>query len=600
MNKEQAMDLHLPGQGDNDILGGHGSEIANRFLRDRVIRMAHRETPASRVEFEAERNRRRAELKRALGLDPMPAKTPLNVRRTGVVQGDGFRIEKVAFESRPRFFVTAHVYVPDRPTRTRMPAIVNVNGHWDHKKDEDRIQLRCQFEALRGYVAIAIDSPGFSFEGDHLIERRAEGTHDDYKLVEGGSNATGYYVWDTIRAVDYLATRPDVDMNRLGITGASGGGLATLYAFAAEDRFKAAVPVVYMASLEQAPDNGCLCNHVPGTCQIGDRSDVAAIQAPKPVMLIGAEQDGEFPAEATRLTSRKMAASWALFGKSGDVQVRIFPGGHDYSQPMREAMIGFFDKYLRDTGDGTPVPQPPLHAIDPEDRRLLVLDPPPPNERTMRDISREYLESAPSRVSVDRVLELNGGLPARSDLHYREIGNGRRRGVVFESEPGLQTPGVLVLPDGPISRVRIVASDAGKAAEIANHPAVTGDGTAYLFLDILGTGELSRIEMRYAVYAGTAISFTGGWQIARAAEAMRRYRPEIEVMGRGPVACQAAMYAGLMDRGFKRVVGIGGLHQWSDVFDSDVSDYAVQPRAHLCCSLDALRKKVRNAQWLPN
>ncbi|HWD39161.1 MAG TPA: prolyl oligopeptidase family serine peptidase, partial [Fimbriimonas sp.] len=593
--KEQGMNSEKPIAGpkmDDDVLDGKGKELADKFLKNRVIALSHRATPPSLTAFEKERVRRKRELLKALGLDPMPKKTPLNARQTGVIQGNGFHIEKVVFESRPKFYVTAHVYVPDHKTVAKLPAIVNVNGHWAHKKDEDRVQLRCQFQALRGYIAIAIDTPGFSFEGNSLIERRAEGDHNDYKLVEGGSNTTGYYVWDAMRAVDYLQTRGDVDMNHIGLTGASGGGLATLYAFAADDRYKAAVPVVYMSSLELAPDNGCLCNHVPGTCQVGDRSDVIAIQAPKPVLLMGAENDGEFPPDAMRLTHKKMAESWDLFGKKNDVYVKIFAGGHDYNQPMRETMIGFFDKYLRGVGDGSPVPQPHLEALDPENHSILVLDP-PLKERTMRDLSKEYLAAAPSKVPVAKVFEVNGGVPERTPLNYKETGEGSKKQVVFESEPGLFTPGILVLPSGTPRGVRIVASDAGKKAE-----AVAGDdGFATLYLDVLGTGELSGIEMRYAVYAGRAVSFTAGWQIVRAAEAMRRYSDHIEVFGEGPMCSQAAMYAGLMDNHFAHVTGTDCLKTWTDVFADNIPDIAVQPRAHLCGSLEELRSLVKNGEW---
>jgi len=593
--------LILGHQSDN-LLNGKGQEMASKFLRDRVIELSKRPTPTSRSEFEKERARRKRELYRSLGLDPMPAKTPLNARITGTIQREGFHIEKLVFESRPSFFVTGHVYVPDHPQEAKLPVIVNVNGHWAHKKDEDRIQLRCAFQALRGYLAIAIDSPGFSFEGKSLIERRAEGDHNDYKLVEGGTNATGYYVWDTIRALDYLATRPDTDMTRVGLTGASGGGLATLYAFAADDRFKAAVPVVYMSSLELAPDNGCLCNHVPGTCQIGDRSDVIAIQAPKPVLIMGAQDDGEFPPDAMRLTHQKMGESWRLFGKDGDVYVRIFPGGHDYSQPMREAMIGFFDHYLRGVGDGSPVPQPPLTAIDPEDRDLLALDPPAAGEHTMRDLSRAYLDAAPRNVSAKAAIELNGGRPGPSPLNYAESPAAPSRGVSlagvaparlvsFESEPGLTTPAWLVLPKGPVKSVRIVANDAGKSN------AFPGEGEAVLSLDLIGTGELANPEMRYAVYAGRSIAFTGGWQIVRAAEAMHRYANRITIEAHGPISTQAAMWAGLLKPKIGHIRSFDCLANWQEVFDDGVSDYAVQPRAHLMGSLSHLRSLIPNAEW---
>ena len=583
---------------DDDVLDGKGQAMANKFLRDQVIALSKRPTPATISGFEKERVRRRQELMKSLGLDPMPPRTPLNARITGTIQRSGYHIEKLVFESRPKFFVTGHVYVPDG-IHGKLPIIVHVNGHWAHKKDEDRIQLRAAFCALQGYIAIAIDSPGHSFEGNSLIERRPEGDHNDWTLVEGGTNATGYYVWDAIRALDYMATRTDTDMTKIGITGASGGGLATLYTFAADDRYKAAVPVVYMASMELAPDNGCLCNHVPGTSQVGDRSDVIAIQAPKPVFIMGAKNDGEFPPAATLLTHKKMQETWRLFGKAGDVLANIYDGPHDYNQLMREQMIGFFDKYIKGEGDGSPVPQPSIQIIDPEDHQLLALDPPAEGERTMRELSQEYLSSAPANVSIHDLIAINGGPIKKTETKYREIGTGTKRAVIFESEPGLQTPGILYLPEGKPNGVRIFVSDDGKQAEIAgNDPnALTKDGYACLYLDILGTGELSDIELRFPIYAGRSVAYTAGWQILRASQEMQRYSRHIELIGKGPLSSLSVVYAGLFGDGFAKVTGRNCLRQWADVFEPGVTPYAIQPRAHLCGSIENLRRLVKNGEW---
>lgn len=600
----------IPGPvNDDDVLGGMGRDIANRFLREQVVAMSKRPAPKSQAEFKTGLVRRKKELMRTLGLDPLPAKTPLNTRITGTIDCDGYRIEKLVFESRPKIYVTAHVYVPSPSNlvaqasslllngppggAARFPVIVNVNGHWAHKKDEDRIQLRCAFQARQGYIAIAIDSPGWSFEGNSLIERRAEGNHNDWTLVQGGTNTTGYYVWDAIRSLDYMATRPDTDMTRIGITGASGGGLATLYTFAADDRYKVAVPVVYMSSMELAPDNGCLCNHVPGTCQVGDRCDVIGIQAPKPVLIMGAENDGEFPPEAMRLTHKKMQDIWKVFGKSRDVYVRIFSGGHDYSQSMREASLGFFNRYLKGEGDGSPVPQPELKAFDPEQRLLLALDPPATDERTMRDLAIESLMQAPKAASAAEAIAVNGGRPPRTPFDYKESGDQVRKVITFKSEPGLVTPGVLYLPSGKVERVVIHVSDAGKATL----PRAAESGAARLNLDILGTGELAGIELRYPVYAGRSVAFTGGWQIIRAAEAMRKFASRIEIVGDGPLASQAAMWAGLLDPGLAKITATGCLREWTDVFKDGVTPYAIQPRANLCGSLEHLRSFVKNATW---
>jgi len=597
--KEQGMDSFTPVPGPtsyDDVLGGKGTAMANAFLKSQVVTLSKRPTPATVSAFEEVRKFRKKELMRSLGLDPIPPKTPLNARITGTIPGLGYHIEKLVFESRPKFYVTAHVYVPDGLRASqKLPVVVNVNGHWAHKKDEDRIQLRCQFQALRGYIAVAIDSPGWSFEGDSLIERRPEGNHNDWSLFQA-TNTTGYYVWDAIRALDYMATRADTDMSKIGITGASGGGLATLYTFAADDRYTCAVPVVYMASLELAPDNGCLCNHVPGTCQIGDRSDVMAIQAPKPVYIMGAQTDGEFPPDATNLTVSKLRATWNLFGRDGDVYGQIYAGGHDYNQLMRESSIGFFDKYLRGVGTGAPVAQPALTAIDPEDRRLLALDPLPKDERTMRDLSREYLDHAPASVSVEEAIKVNGGRPAVTPLKYKETGTGMVRTVTFEPEPGLVTPGVLYLPGDKVDGVDIYVADAGKAAAI-ERAGTPKPGGARLYIDALGTGELAGIELRYPVYAGRSVAFSAGWQIVRAAEAMRKYSPHIGVYGTGPMSSQAVMWAGLLDPAFERIVGYDCMKSWLDAFGAGFPPMTVQPRAHLCGSLENLRMRVKHGTW---
>ena len=103
--------------------------------------------------------------------------------------------------------------------------------------------------------------------------------------------------------------------------------------------------------------------------------------------------------------------------------------------------------------------------------------------------------------------------------------------------------------------------------------------------------------MRYSVYMGASVPFLNGWEIAHAAEVMAKYSSRIELVGRGAVSSQAVMYAGLMDRRFEKITGQQCLKSWLDVFQDGISDYAIQPRAHLCGSLDHLRSLVKNGQW---
>jgi len=303
MDSEKTVPGRTP---DDGILGGKGQQMVQRFLNEKVRQAAARPLPASREELEKDKPRRKEILLKALGLDPMPPRTPLKARITGTIKRNGYRIEKVVYESRPGFFVTGHIYIPDGPAGTKFPVILNPHGHWGHKKMEPTVQSRLIFQALHGFVAFIIDSPGGSWEGKNLVERTFQGSHWDFPLASAGANVTALYVWDLMRGLDYLETRSDCDTASVGITGASGGGLATLYCFAADERIKVAVPVVYATSLEVSPANGCPCNHVPATLQIGDRSDVLAIRAPAPVFIIGATDDTEFPPSGTKLTGEKL------------------------------------------------------------------------------------------------------------------------------------------------------------------------------------------------------------------------------------------------------------------------------------------------------
>ncbi|HTQ11050.1 MAG TPA: prolyl oligopeptidase family serine peptidase, partial [Fimbriimonadaceae bacterium] len=315
---------------DDDVLQGKGHEAVVRLVVGKYLKAVSRPPAGTREEHEARKTTDRKILLQALGLDPMPPKTPLNARITGVIQRKGYRIEKIVFESRPGFPVTGHIYVPDAPPGRKFPVIMNPHGHWVHKKMEPTVQYRLIFEALHGYLAMIIDSPGESWEGGNLVERRYAGSHWDFSLVAGSMTANNAYIWDLIRAMDYLETRPDADMSRAGITGASGGGMATLYAFAVDNRYKCAVPVVYASSYQVGAEvhttSGCECNYVPGVVRIGDRADVLAIRAPAPVFCIGATVDNDFPPEGTVLTGKKLKKIWDLYGKEGDASAKVYAG----------------------------------------------------------------------------------------------------------------------------------------------------------------------------------------------------------------------------------------------------------------------------------
>jgi dienelactone hydrolase len=590
----------IPGRLDDDDLlssiGIRGDQMVNAYLDKKVKTAAALPAPASREEMDRRRDIQRRELYRCLGLDPQPPRTPLNARVTGVLERRGYRIEKVVFESRPNFFVTAHLYVPEGVSGRKLPVIVNPHGHWGHKKQEPTVQSRLIGQVLAGYLAIVVDSPGFSFEGDRRVERRFAGTHDDLRLILGSQTATSIYVWDLIRTLDYLAARPEADMSRVGLTGASGGGLATMWAFAAEPRFTCAVSVVYASSLEVNPNNGCLCNHVPGSLRIGDRADVLGLRAPAPVLIIGAEVDPEFPAAGMRLTAEKLRRIWGLFGKSEDAWLRIFPGGHDYSRPMRETALGFFDKYLRGVGDGSPVPEPEFETEPPDAPELFVLPDPPEKALTMRDIARAMFGRPAAVGTAEDYIRLNGGRPEAAPAELRRLDEaGGKVRLTFVSEPGITVPAIYWPADGTAKAFAAFITDSGKAEAEAEFGIDTlrRAGFSCLALDPRGLGETKGLDLRLATYLGRAPAFMTGWDIVRAAAALAPDGAKVAVIGRGSAAGQAALAAALFEPRVGFVAGLATLKEFTDAFCGDVPWLAVQPRANYAPTLSRLRSLVK-------
>lgn len=330
-------------------------ETLNRMLESRVKDLASARPPRRRLDH-AERIRvQKVLLAKTLGLHPEPPRTELRAQITGTIHREGYRIEKLRYESRPGLLVTAHLYLPEK--EGPHPLILAPHGHWEFKKSTPVVQAHGIGLALLGFACMIVDSPGKSWDDNDRNERRDIGTHDDPWLAMGAPVA-GEYVWDLVRGLDYASTRPDIDMTKIGITGASGGGQAAMLAFAFDDRIAAAVPVCQCVSFESNVHYGCFCNHIPGAMEIGDRADLLAIRAPAPIMLIGASDDQEFPQEGHVKTFDKLRSIYKIYKKDELIRLEIVEGKHDYNRRMREAMYAFFAEHLQGQPKRGHIPEP--------------------------------------------------------------------------------------------------------------------------------------------------------------------------------------------------------------------------------------------------
>lgn len=186
--------------------------------------------------------KRRAELRRQIlvanGLWPLPTKTPLNAQVFGKIERGDYTVEKVYFESLPGFYVTGNLY---RPTKgpVKKPGILNPHGHWGQgrlaNEPSGSISGRCITQARRGYVAFSWDMTGY------VDSQQVK--HNFAGAPLWGLSLMALQTWNSVRSLDFLQALPDVDANRLGVTGESGGGTQTFLLTAIDDRVQWAVPV---------------------------------------------------------------------------------------------------------------------------------------------------------------------------------------------------------------------------------------------------------------------------------------------------------------------------------------------------------------------
>jgi cephalosporin-C deacetylase-like acetyl esterase len=322
-------------------------------------------------------NGRRPEVRRQfldmLGLDPLPARTPLNARITGSLEREGYRVENIVFESRPRLYVTGNLYLPAvRQSAGRYPAILYVTGH-SPSPAGTKIQYQHHgiWFARNGFVAFVLDTIEFAeIPGIH------HGIHDlaMWHWLSLGYTPSGVEVWNAIRALDYLETRAEVDATRAGITGRSGGGAVSWFTAAVDDRFKAAVPVhgTWSVGPHVAGDTvreNCDCIYFWNTYQL-DLPIVGALIAPRPLKFVNASRDGAFPPAGYEPVHQCLRTVYGWYGAPEKLDAFADETGHVDTPVYRKAANEWLNRWLRN--DRTPFAEEDIKREDAS--RLTVLD----------------------------------------------------------------------------------------------------------------------------------------------------------------------------------------------------------------------------------
>src|SRR5947208_10910183 len=250
--------------------------------------------PATADEWQARRAELRKHLLAAWGGFPTEP-CPLDAKKLGELKRDGYRVEKVIFQTMPGVWMTANAYVPDKPGKR--PAILQVHGHWRGAKQDPVVQSRCIGAAKLGFFVLCVDAFGAGERGVGKALGEYHGEMTAATLLPVGLPLAGLQVYENLRAVDYLRTRPEVDGERIGITGASGGGNQSMYAGAWDQRLRAVAPVCSVGNYRSYLGTGCcLCELVPGALRFTEEWGVLGLVAPRGLMVVNATRDAtQFP-----------------------------------------------------------------------------------------------------------------------------------------------------------------------------------------------------------------------------------------------------------------------------------------------------------------
>lgn len=456
--------------------------------------------------------RRRQETLRAKFIDALggfPEKTPLNPRVVGTLKGGGFTVEKVIYESRPDHHVTANFYLPEG--KGPFPGVLLPCGHSENGKAAEAYQRACIFLAKNGLAVLCYDPIG---QGERLQLLNAGGkaaikgsttehTMSGIGALLVGWSCASYRIWDGIRSIDYLASRPEVDPKRLGCTGNSGGGTLTSYLMALDDRIAVAAPSCYVTTLERlfatiGPQDAE--QNITGQVAFGmEQTDYVTMRAPRPTLICTGTQDF-FDIQGSWTTFREAKQLYAMIGHAERVDLIEYNDKHGFSKPRREAATRWMRRWLLGIDDAPVEPEFPVF----KDAELqctasgqVLAD---LKGRSVFDLNAEReKELAAKRAPVDRAA-VSKKIGLRSPVPAKEVaaaGYVRRTGYevgkgIMTTEPGIRLPYVLLSAGkSGASPVLAISGEGKSVAAAAGGPLEkwVQAGHNVIALDLRGWGE---------------------------------------------------------------------------------------------------------------
>lgn len=439
-------------------------------------------TYASLEAWKTRRAALRQQILSAAGLSPMPPKTPLHPEVFGRLERDGYTIEKVLLETMPHYYLGGNLYRPLKPGKH--PGVLIPHGHWDYGRLENQPLNSTPTEgvnlARQGYVAFAIDMVGVN---DTLqTPHEFGGPREDLWRF----SPLGLQLWNSTRALDFLLSLDDVDSTRIGVTGASGGGTQTFLLTAVDDRIQVAAPVNMVSAYMQG---GARCENTPGLRLGTSNLEIAALMAPKPMLLVSSTgdwtnhvPDEEFPA---------IRQVYALYDKTANLENFHQDAPHNYNRKAREAVYRFFAKHLLQDPKYNEYVEQGAQIERLQDMLGLMNRPLPPGALSYEGLFTEWQEMARAQFETSDISSLRTqfqqsiGVTWPSDVLHEEQAGGTL--VLGRAGAGDRVPARLLPGTG--APVLVVDPNGIKAGVISSLVAkLQKEGRAVLLIDAFQTG----------------------------------------------------------------------------------------------------------------
>lgn len=339
-----------------------GNTLYQEILSRAEVQLSNRKTKISALKSKDDWLMRQREVKKKLDKLLLPPwnRTPLNAVITATLDRPDFTVEKLIYESFPGYPVSAALFLP-KQQKGPMPAILFCSGHSDEGFRSSVYQHMILNYVKKGFIVLAFDPVGQGERNQYFFEdgkKKFRPTHEHSyvgnQIFLTGHSPAQYFVWDGMRAIDYLTSRPEVDPDRIGVTGRSGGGTQSAYLMAVDDRILAAAPECYLTTFEYLLRSGGPQDaeqNIPGLLKEGlDLPDLVEVRAPKPTLMVTTTRD-IFSIQGARELYNEAKQIYQLFNAKEELSMVEDDAPHQSTVKNREATYRFFQKYLNNPGN---------------------------------------------------------------------------------------------------------------------------------------------------------------------------------------------------------------------------------------------------------